>query len=95
MKIEIKETETKGFAQALEHEVIAGQMTYSIPSSDFIIIDHTEVNPAFKGREVGKHLLYKVVEMAREKKLKILPLCPFANKMFQKLTDIQDVLKQS
>lgn len=94
MKIEIKETETKGFAQAKEEEAIAGKMTYSIPTSNFIIIDHTEVEPAFKRRGVGKQLLYKIVEMAREKNLKILPLCPFANKMFQKLTDIQDVFKK-
>ena len=66
----------------------------TIPSSAFIIIDHTEVDAAFEGRGVGKQLLYKVVEMAREKKVKILPLCPFASAMFKKLDDIQDVLKK-
>lgn len=68
-------------------------MTYSKASSEFIIIDHTEVDPSFKGKGVGKQLLYKIVEMAREKNIKILPLCPFASAMFKKLTDIQDVLK--
>ncbi|MEM9075905.1 MAG: GNAT family N-acetyltransferase, partial [Bacteroidota bacterium] len=55
--------------------------------------DHTEVEEAFKGKGVGKQILYKLVEMAREKNLKILPLCPFANAMFKKLDDIRDVLK--
>lgn len=27
----------------------------------------TEVNPDFKGKSVGKQILYKIVEMAREK----------------------------
>lgn len=50
--------------------------------------------PMFNGEGVGKQLLYKIVEMAREKNIKVLPLCPFANAMFRKLKDIQDVLKQ-
>ena len=93
MEIKIIEDQTKGFAVAKEIEEIAGKMTYSIASANFIIIDHTEVNPLFKGKGVGKQLLYKIVEMARERNIKILPLCPFAKAMFEKLTDIQDVLK--
>ena len=34
------------------------------------------------------------MEVAREKNIKIMPLCPFAAAMFKKLTDIQDVLKK-
>lgn len=94
MKIKLIEDQTKGYAIAIENEVTAGKMTYSIPGKDFIIIDHTEVDPAFKGKAVGKQLLYKIVEMAREKNIKILPLCPFANALFKKLEDIQDVLKK-
>jgi predicted GNAT family acetyltransferase len=93
MDIQIKERENKGFAIAQIEGKKAGMMTYSIPQSDFIIVDHTEVEPEFNGQGVGKQLLYKIVEMAREKKLKILPLCPFANAMFKKLDDIKDVLK--
>lgn len=93
MDIQLQEDETKGLAFATENGKTAGKMTYSIASDDFIIIDHTEVEPAFKGKGVGKQLLYKIVEMAREKDLKILPLCPFANAVFQKTPDIKDVLK--
>lgn len=93
MRIEIKEKESKGAAIAEEEGKKAGEMTYSIASNDYIIIDHTEVNPDFKGRGVGKKLLIKIVEMAREKNIKILPLCPFVKAMFQKNTEIQDVLK--
>lgn len=95
MEITIKERDSKGFAIAQENGNTAGKMTYSIASADFIIIDHTEVDPQFKSKGVGKQLLYKIVEMAREKNIKILPLCPYANAMFKKRTDIQDVLKQS
>ena len=94
MELIIREQNNKGFAIASENEKRAGMMTYSIPDSDFIIIDHTEVEPKFNGQGIGKKLLYKIVDMAREKNLKILPLCPFANAMFKKLSDIKDVLKK-
>ena len=75
MTIEIKEQNNKGFALAQIEGEKAGTMTYSIPGSGgFIIIDHTEVEPQFNGKGVGKAMLYKIVEMAREKELKILPL---------------------
>ena len=80
---------------ARENNKRAGIMTYSIAGDNHIIIDHTEVNSEFKGKNVGKQMLYKIVEMARKNNKKITPLCPFAAAMFKKLTDIQDVLKQS
>lgn len=95
MEITIKERDNKGFAIATDENKKAGIMTYSIAGEKHIIIDHTEVNTDFKGKSVGKRMLYKIVEMAREKDIKITPLCPFANAMFKKLTEIQDVLKQS
>ena len=94
MEIILKERDNKGFAMAREENKRAGMMTYSIAGTNHIIIDHTEVEPEFKGKSVGKQMLYKIVEMAKEKNIKITPICPFANSMFKKLTDIQDVLKQ-
>jgi len=94
MEIKIEESGSKGFAIATENGKTAGKMTYSVSSADLIIIDHTEVEDAFGGQGVGKQLLYKIVAMAREKEVKIMPLCPFAAAMFKKLEDIQDVLKK-
>jgi uncharacterized protein len=93
MDVEIIEDETKGAAIAKSDGQIAGKMTYTKSAAGFIIIDHTEVDPAFKGQGVGKQLLLKIVEMAREKHIKILPLCPFASTMFEKMKEIQDVLR--
>ena len=94
MQIQLKENQSKGYAIATEDGKTAGKMSYSIPAADFIIIDHTEVDSTFRGRSIGKQMLNEIVVMARQKNLKIMPLCPFANAIFQKLTDIQDVLKK-
>lgn len=93
MEIELKELDAKGHAMARKNKVKAGMMTYSIAGPELIIIDHTDVEPAFNGKGVGKQMLYKIVEMARQKKIKIIPLCPFASAMFRKFEDIRDVLK--
>lgn len=93
MEILLKEIEAKGFAMARNNNKRAGMMTYSVAGSELIIIDHTDVEPAYNGKGVGKQMLYKIVEMAREKNIKIIPLCPFAAAMFRKLDEIKDVLK--
>lgn len=93
MEITLKEIDNKGFAIATDNNEKAGMMSYSIAGKDLIIIDHTEIELEFNGKGIGKQLLLKIVEMARSKNIKILPLCPFANAMFKKITDIQDVLK--
>ncbi|RYY57524.1 MAG: N-acetyltransferase [Chitinophagaceae bacterium] len=93
MEVSIHQEDTKGYAMVRENAKRAGVMTFSIASPELIIIDHTEVEPAFKGRDVGKLLLYKIVDMAREKKTKILPLCPYAAAMFKKIDEIKDVLR--
>jgi len=93
MEIVLKEQDAKGFAMAQQDGKRTGAMTYSIAGEHLIIIDHTEVDPAFKGQQIGQQLLYKIVDMAREKNIKIIPLCPFAAAQFKKLDAIQDVLK--
>jgi uncharacterized protein len=93
MEVILNEYDAKGYAMAVEIEKRAGAMTYSIAGEGLIIIDHTEVELEFKGKNIGKQLLYKIVEMAREKNIKIIPLCSFAAGMFRKIDEIKDVLK--
>jgi hypothetical protein len=84
--------ETKGEFAATFDRQKAGLMTYSWAGDDRIIIDHTEVESAYNGKGVGKAMVYKAVEFARENNLKIIPLCPFAKATFQKNEEIRDVL---
>ena len=68
-----------------------GLMTYSYAGDDKIIIDHTEVDTSLKGQGVGYKLVEASVNYARENNLKIMPLCPFANAVFKKRNDYNDV----
>lgn len=93
MEIKHQSKETKGAFEAFIDDKKAGAITYSKAGTDTIIIDHTEVNPDFRGQDVGKKLVQASVDFARERHLKIIPLCPFAKRVFEKQIDIQDVLK--
>jgi predicted GNAT family acetyltransferase len=68
------------------------EMTYSQAGSDKIIIDHTEVDDSLQGQGIGYKLVEKAVNYARDKQIKILPLCPFAAAVFKKRDDYKDVL---
>ncbi|MEO5777268.1 MAG: GNAT family N-acetyltransferase [Flavobacterium sp.] len=68
------------------------KMTYVFAGEKQIIIDHTEVNPGNEGKGLGKQMVKKAVEYARENNIKIIPLCPFAKSVFDKVPEFRDVL---
>jgi predicted GNAT family acetyltransferase len=68
------------------------EMTYSRASPTFVIIDHTAVPDALRGRGAGAVLVRRAVEDARREAFKILPLCPFAKSQFERHADWADVL---
>ena len=82
----------RGYFEAVEDEKQAGKMTYTWAGDSKFIIDHTEVNEEFNGKGVGKKLVMAAVEYARTNNLKIIPLCPFAKSVFDKVEEIHDVL---
>jgi len=72
-----------------KHEAM---MTFVFAGEDKIIIDHTEVHPGNEGKGFGKKMVVKAIEYAREKGIKIIPLCPFAKSVFDKNPEFSDVL---
>jgi predicted GNAT family acetyltransferase len=70
----------------------AAKMTFVFAGDEKIIIDHTEVNEEHNGKGFGKIMVKKAVDFAREKNLKIIPLCPFAKHVFDKTPEYKNVL---
>ncbi|MDR6543612.1 putative GNAT family acetyltransferase [Acinetobacter bereziniae] len=69
------------------------EMAYTWAGGNMLIIDHTLVEDELRGQSVGRKLLDQVVDMARSKNVKIIPLCPFSKSVFDKDQSIHDVLK--
>lgn len=94
MKYTIVINENNGYALAQNENIEAGRMTYTKAGNTRIIIDHTDVKPEFGGQGVGLELFKLIVNAAREKGWQVLPLCPFAQAMFRKYKEYNDVLTQ-
>ncbi|WP_226575690.1 DUF5996 family protein [Acuticoccus sediminis] len=74
---------------------VEAEMTYSRAGDGLIIIDHTDVPAALRGRKVGERLVRQAVEDARRDGIAIIPLCPFAKAQIDRHPEWQDVLRRS
>ena len=92
--IEIKQIKdgTKGRFAAMDNDKQAGAIFYTTAGESKIILDHTEVDDAYRGQSIGKKIVMYIVEFARENNIKIIPLCPYAKSVFDKTESIRDVL---
>ena len=86
-----EETDSRGrYALMLDgHEA---EMTYSRAGATTIIIDHTAVPDALRGRGVGRALVARGVADARAEGKTIFPLCPFAKALIARTPEWHDVL---
>jgi uncharacterized protein len=90
--VQLELNDRKGFFHIDIDGKTEAKMTFVFAGPNKIIIDHTEVNEGNNGKGFGKKMVAKAVEYAREKNIKIIPLCPFAKKVFDKTPEFGDVL---
>lgn len=93
MSLEIarEEGETKGryVARLKGYEA---ELTYPRAGDAKIVIDHTDVPDALRGRGVGQAMVRRAVEDARADGRRIFPLCPFAKAQIARHPEWHDVL---
>ena len=77
--------------EAYQGDQVVGEITYSDTKGGKWIIDHTYVDPNHRNQQIGEQLVKHVVEWAREEKVKLIPLCPFAKREFEQTPDYADV----
>ncbi|WP_017815073.1 GNAT family N-acetyltransferase [Paenibacillus shenyangensis] len=73
-------------------EEIVGEITYIPgPESDTWTLNHTYVNPEYRGGKIAQGLLDQVVQAARAENKKILPTCSYALAQFKRHSQYEDV----
>ena len=82
-------TKNKFYIGVNEEEPI-GLLNYHI-EGDRLIIEHVYVTKALRGQELGVKLVAKAVAFAREKRLKIIAHCSYAEKVLTENQDYGDV----
>ncbi len=92
MQVQHKKEGGKGMFFIVNNENIVAEMTYTMPSGNKMIIDHTEVDDSLQGKGIGLRLLEALVDYARASDIKVIPLCPFAKSVFDKKAEWRDVL---
>lgn len=92
MDIQRQEHRKKGAFFIDEDGDWVAELTYILTGENTMVIDHTEVDPKFRGENIGKDLVAAAVAYARENGLKIKPLCPYTKKVIDATPEFQDVL---
>ena len=67
---------------------------YTLPPGK-IVFTHTEVPPAHKGQGIGSALIRFALASARERGLRVVPICPFFAAYIKKHAEVQDLLDPS
>jgi uncharacterized protein len=67
------------------------ELVYAQKDPGTMVIEHTEVDRAFRGNDVGDQLIFRAVEYARSNDLKIMPVCSFARAVFELKKEYKDV----
>jgi hypothetical protein len=88
--------EQRGHRGAFFIEVEKGrlaELTFSVgPDGKLVVLDHTEVDDSLRGQGVARMLVEAAVSWAREQQVKLVPVCPFAKAVFDRVPAFADVL---
>lgn len=67
----------------MDEETQVAEMVVSI-SAGLLTVYHTEVLPRAEGKGLAKQLLFAMVDHARSRGMKIIPLCPYVHAQFKR-----------
>ena len=77
-------------------EIALGDGTFAIAEYTLrpgkIMFTHTEVPEAHEGKGIGTTLIRFALDAARERGLKVIPICPFFAAYMRKHAEVQDLL---
>ena len=94
MMIQQEDNGKKGSFYVEENGKRLAEIVYNWAGEKVFIVEHTEVDPSLEGKGIGGQLVHRVVEFAREKQLRLIPLCTFTKSVIDKTPDYQDVLRK-
>ncbi len=87
--VSIRETEQRFYIGESPDDPTA-QIEFEIDQG-ILTIFSTDVLASLQGQGIGQQLVAYAVEYARKNQLKILPVCPYAIKQFEKHPEYGDV----
>lgn len=92
-KLEEKDYRNNRFV-ALIDDNEAGEITFIKAGKYNIIIEHTGIFEGYEGMGIAKELVKKAVDYAILNDYKVIPLCPYARKEFDRNPEYQKIEKK-
>ena len=84
--------ESEQQSAAYDGDRMIGECQYSIDRTGKWVIVHTGVRPEYNGRGIAKRLVECIIEAARERGAKIIPVCSYAQRMMSGKDEYKDIL---
>ena len=91
MEIKHDKSKIKNRFQLLDNDKVVGEINYAYVKDLIIDINHTEVDNAYRGQNLGQKLIEAVADYARKNKLKVTASCPYVGKVFEKTNHYDDI----
>nr|WP_084500749.1 GNAT family N-acetyltransferase [Halalkalibacillus halophilus] len=88
---EIKQGNNKFYVG--EEDNPTAEISYVPTGEKRFIADSTYVSDEWRGQGVGKQLVERLVQHAREEGKLIIPQCPFTEKVMKENEEMQDVME--
>lgn len=68
------------------------EMTFVRDGEHRVIINHTYVNVNYRGQGIADRLFELVVEKMQQENRKVIPVCSYAKRMFERRKDLAHML---
>ncbi len=93
MEIKHKEKDKNGTFYIEENGSPVAELTYLLSGDNTMVATHTGTHPKMRGQGIAMKLVEAAVKYAREKGLKISPMCSYVAWAFNQREDLKDVAK--
>lgn len=91
MEYQIKEEKEKFILMEKEKEV--GFLKFSQDKENDYVIESIYVHEEYRGSGCAKQIFNAFLEKAKKENKKIIPICSYAQKQFEKREEIKELLK--
>lgn len=93
MDYKILNNQEKNQFEAVTEDKVIGLINYIIDKEDnTITVPHTEVNPEYEGQGIAGAMTQELLEYAKNKNLKVIPICPYTRTYIDRHPQYKDLL---
>lgn len=89
--VTIRDNPDQSRYEAIVEGKVAGVAEYRLDGSR-IVLEHTEVGDDYEGQGVGSRLARGVLDSARSRELRVVPVCPFMRSYIERHEDYADLV---